>query len=123
MKKGTRAGTSPNREGLKAPLSKACFRPCEMMAISAKGTVSVCSEDFYSTINMGNIAETSLKAIWDSDVWQNLRSRLLEGDRSATDTCAQCDYKGFTYEMLMEHGVYEQPTVSWKEMFRKVVGK
>lgn len=106
--KRTRAGNSPNKQYKGKPMQKACFRPFEMMTINPKGDVSVCSEDFYCTINMGNIRKQTLFEIWTSKEWNDLRNKLLIGDRSCTDACSKCDYKGFTYEALKENGLYKK---------------
>ena len=76
-----------------------------MMTISPKGEVSVCSEDFYYTILMGNIEQQSLSEIWKSEKFNSIREKLIRGERSCTPACSKCDYRGFTYEMLAEHGL------------------
>lgn len=102
---GSRAGSSPNKQYDAGPLKKACFRPFEMMTISPKGDVSVCSEDFHYSILMGNIKQQSLSEIWESEKFMGMREKLIKGDRSCTAACSKCDYRGFTYEMLAEHGL------------------
>lgn len=104
---GSRAGTSPNKILKGGSLKKMCFRPFEMMTISPEGYVSTCSEDFYYTIRMGDIEKQSLLEIWTSQEWNLLRDNLISGNRSFTDPCSKCDYKGFTYEMLMENRLYK----------------
>lgn len=117
---GTRAGSSPNKQFSGAPLQKMCLRPFEMMAINPEGKVSVCSEDFYHTIEMGNISKEGLLEIWGSEKFNKFREKLLSGERSFTDACSRCDYKGFTYEMLMEMGLYKEP---FKQKIMNVVRK
>lgn len=105
---GTRAGCSPNKPYKGEYMQKMCFRPFEMMTINPEGNVSVCSEDFYCTINMGNVKNQSLFEIWTSKKWNEIRNSLIMGDRSCTNACSKCDYKGFTFEMLKEEGIYEE---------------
>lgn len=107
IKKGTRAGSSPNREKLKHHISAPCFRPFEMMTISPEGKVSVCSEDFYHAMFVGNIQNDNLINIWQSDKWNTIRNELLNNHRHFTHECSMCDYKGFTYEMLAEHNLFD----------------
>ncbi len=102
---GSRAGSSPNKQYEAGPLNRVCFRPYEMMTISPKGDVSVCSEDFYYSILMGNINQQRLSEIWKSNKFNGIREKLIRGERSCTAACSKCDYRGFTYEMLSEHGL------------------
>lgn len=105
--KGTRAGNSPNKAYKKKYIQKMCLRPFEMMTINPEGDTSVCSEDMYCTINMGNIKNQTLLEIWRSEKWDNVRKRLIKGDRSFKSTCSKCDYKGLTHEILLEHRMYK----------------
>jgi len=107
---GSRAGTSPNRDPLPRPLTTPCCRPCEMMTISPGGDVSVCSEDFLFAIKMGNIAESGLMDLWRSQPWQDMREALLRGQRDINRTCAKCDYRGYTSEMLREYDLTPETT-------------
>ncbi|MCK9604420.1 MAG: SPASM domain-containing protein [Candidatus Omnitrophica bacterium] len=106
---GSRCGYSPNKAYQEKPQQKMCLRPSEMMTISPEGKVSVCSEDFYYTINMGNIQKEGLINIWRSIAWDETRYKLLGGKRDYHQACSKCDYKGFTYEMLKENGLYRKP--------------
>ena len=76
-----------------------------MMTISPEGKVSVCSEDFFYSIDMGNVKDQSISDIWNSEKYRLYRERLLKGDRKVGKACSQCDYKGFTYEMLAENNL------------------
>ena len=107
---GTRAGSSPNNPYMGRPLQKTCFRPFEMMTINPEGNVSICSEDINQSITMGNIKQQTLFEIWTSQDWNALRGKLILGDRSCTIACSKCYYKGFTYEMLKENGLYKKRT-------------
>ena len=104
---GSRAGNAPNRKAFENPYkSKLCLRPCEMMTVDPKGDVSVCSEDYDCSINMGNVSQEKLWNIWNSENWAVIRRKLLTGDRSCTESCLKCDYRGFSLEMLSEHNVH-----------------
>lgn len=99
---GNRAGTSPNGKDVVEPLSKPCLRPFEMMTIDPKGNVALCSEDLEFAEIMGNVAEKSIFEIWNSEEYLKVRQALLHGDRGIKSTCAKCDYKGFTFEVVEE---------------------
>ncbi len=105
---GTRAGNSPNKSIKKNTFSSFCLRPMEMMTINPKGDVSVCSEDMLCKINMGNITTHRLLDIWNSDIWNDFRKELLNGNRSYSPICPNCDFKGYNYEILMENGLYKK---------------
>ncbi len=109
---GSRAGASPNKNYIGSPLKKICFRPFEMLAISPDGSVSVCSEDFHHVINMGNVSDESLFKIWSSDKWNDIRIKLIAGNRSCSVPCSKCDYKGYTYEMFKENGIERKSLLS-----------
>ena len=103
---GSRAGNSPNRKEFENTYkSTMCLRPCEMMTIDPKGDISVCSEDYDCSIKMGNISQKSLHDIWRSETWAAIRRKLLSGDRSCTESCSKCDYRGFSLELLSEYNV------------------
>jgi len=89
----TRAGTAPNRqESLPEPLRAPCFRPFEMFTVSPAGVVAVCSDDVYFRTPMGNVNEQTVMEIWNSPRWQEMRRRLLAGERDRyPQTCRSCD--------------------------------
>lgn len=102
----TRAGTAPNRVTLPEPLQLACFRPFEMMTINPAGNVGVCSSDLYFRNPMGNVNKQSLMEIWNSPKWQEIRWRLLDGDRAAyPETCRSCDTHNPKIELMQAAGV------------------
>lgn len=102
----TRAGTAPNRAALKEPLQLPCFRPFEMMTVNPAGSVGVCSSDLYFRNPMGNVSEQSLMEIWNSPRWQEIRWRLLDGDRAAyPETCRDCDTHNPKIELMQAAGV------------------
>ncbi len=119
---GTRAGTSPNK-GIKGnSLRRICLRPFEMMTISPEGNVSVCSEDFGYNILMGSIVKSKIIEIWNSKKWNEFRKHLLEGERNYNSTCSLCDYRGYSYEILKENGVFSTLLVGeLKEMIKKLL--
>ena len=103
---GSRAGNSPNKKNSINPYkSMICLRPCEMMAIDPNGDVSVCSEDYDCSIKMGNITQTTLHQVWNSEGWTVIRNRLLHGERSCTTSCSKCDFRGYSMELLEEYQV------------------
>lgn len=102
---GTKGGTSPNKVFVGSPMRKVCFRPFEMMTINPQGDVSICSNDFHYAMSKWNVNKMKLIDVWHSADWNDLRVKLLKGDRGCSSECAKCDYVGYTQEMLKEHGL------------------
>lgn len=84
-----------NRGGALVSLSKTltlpCFAPSTMMIVTVTGDVLLCYEDYYRTETFGNIREMPLDEIWYSPRLEEIRRRLVCGDRTATPVCGQCN--------------------------------
>ena len=87
-----RAGQNPDvKSFLREPLDIICARPSKELVIGYNGIVPLCCADTAWKEVMGNIRETSLKDIWFSDFFKEVRKKLAAGDRSCTDICKVCD--------------------------------
>lgn len=117
----TRAGTAPNRITLRQPLTVPCFRPFEMMTVNPAGIVTVCSDDVYFRGSMGNVNDHTLMEIWHSDRWQEMRARLLRGERAGYgETCRDCDSCHPKTDMMVAVGV-PVPRPPWRHRARAVL--
>lgn len=67
-----------------------CFAPSEMLIVSVTGDVLLCYEDADRTHVMGNVLETPIVEIWDSEPFREYRRRLEQGDRSVDEMCLRC---------------------------------
>ena len=87
-----RGGTLENigRKG-PLPLSTPCFIPRSVMVITLKGNVVPCYEDFFQKHVMGNVFESSLLDIWNSEKYVQFREQLKKGNRSSFDVCNSCN--------------------------------
>ncbi|MBF0270829.1 MAG: SPASM domain-containing protein [Magnetococcales bacterium] len=101
----TRAGSSPNRDPLPAPLNLPCLRPFEQLAINPAGLVTLCCDDLLFQEPLGDLNQQTLPEIWLSSPYDRLRLALLEGQRGVRVTCSHCDFRGYSHEMLAELGV------------------
>ena len=107
----SRAGTAPNRKEVfsnsKEWRSKKllCFRPFEMITINPRGKIALCSEDLLFSELMGDVNNESIKNIWMSKKYFEVRKDLLNGNRDCKSTCKKCDYRGFTMESFLDHGI------------------
>ena len=107
----SRAGTAPNRKEVFSNSSEwnskklLCFRPFEMITINPKGKIALCSEDLLFSEIMGDVNTESIKDIWMSEKYFEVRKKLLNGNRNCKSTCSKCDYRGFTMESFLDHGI------------------
>jgi radical SAM protein with 4Fe4S-binding SPASM domain len=86
-------GTNPTTfEGYPLTDKIVCPLPFFMLGINWNGTVSLCNEDFLHKTLVGDLNETSLKAIWEGDALKRMRVMHLEGRRSENVMCANCWY-------------------------------
>lgn len=75
-----------------ATLSRACHAPAEMLIIDVKGDVLLCHEDGRRKYVMGSLARRSLREVWWSPDFVEMRDLLRQGERAAAGgLCTQCD--------------------------------
>ncbi len=71
------------------------FTPCTFlwysMTIFFDGTVPPCPQDFFAKINLGNVAETSVAHVWNSDKMVEMRRRMKARDVRGLRPCETCD--------------------------------
>ena len=76
--------TKPN--GIKTPCSDLWRR----MFVWYDGTVNPCDSDYRSTLQVENIARSSIDKIWASKSYQRLRNVHHHGRRTQTEPCRRC---------------------------------
>ncbi|OQA84037.1 MAG: pyrroloquinoline quinone biosynthesis protein PqqE [Lentisphaerae bacterium ADurb.Bin242] len=69
----------------------ACPMAFTTMAIRANGDVSPCCIDFIGGTNLGNVDQTSLRDLWESDEWFEFQKMQLENRKHENSSCAHCD--------------------------------
>lgn len=85
------------QEALKRDLQKtykkriACPMPFTTMAIRGNGEVSPCCVDWIGGTNLGNIANESLRDIWNGDAMYEFRKMQLENRRHENSSCRNCE--------------------------------
>ncbi|MCB9232586.1 MAG: SPASM domain-containing protein [Bacteroidia bacterium] len=97
-----RGGTAPNGELPAASLPLPCILPFDEIVVTADGRVTLCCQDHYFKEEKGNVNRQTLQEIWYGEGFQRLRAALLQGDRSTSDFCKVCDFRGFKNEHLTE---------------------
>jgi radical SAM protein with 4Fe4S-binding SPASM domain len=86
-------GTKPDTyDGLPLVKKNVCVYPFYVFAVNADGSVSLCGNDWSHGTVVGNVAESSLKQIWESEALFDFRRTMLEGRRHDIRACADCYY-------------------------------
>ncbi|KKR03064.1 MAG: Radical SAM domain protein [Microgenomates group bacterium GW2011_GWB1_40_9] len=119
-----------NRGGLlphlgKRPIQKTpCYRTSTTMTINWHGDVVLCCSDYFGAVTFGNIRKQSLRNIWLSPKFQQVRKNLFFGKRKTLPICSKCSYIPHTVyadstieEHFHRNGLFTQlfvdPTISW----------
>jgi len=88
----SRGGQAPNNNKKKAlPLS--CLLPFYHMYIRPDGKVGLCCVDALYKYTLGDVNEKSLKDVWYSDNFSQIREKIRKG-RDTLDVCCHCDSFG-----------------------------
>jgi radical SAM protein with 4Fe4S-binding SPASM domain len=90
----SRAGSSPNKTCRPGDAEGFCEHPFTQLNITVDGRVGRCCADFYFADVMGNVTRQDLLAIWNGEPFERARRDLLRGDRSGSDLCRRCDFRG-----------------------------
>ena len=68
-----------------------CIMPFTDLTIYPNGTVGLCCSDALEKTNYGNIANESIRDVWSSVQYQNLR-RIIGSNRADYPFCNGCDF-------------------------------
>ena len=80
-----RKGAVPPRE------TRPCTFPWYSLTIFWDGTVVPCPQDFFGEIELGNINESTLSEIWNSNRMVCLREKMISGEYDVLKPCNSCD--------------------------------
>ena len=69
---------------------KNCVRLLKNAYILFNGDMVLCCTDYYKTMVLGNITNSSISEVWNSAYAQRLRFKFLRGDLSELPLCAEC---------------------------------
>lgn len=98
-----RSGLIPDfRPGLQQQLHKMCVRPFRFLNINYDGEALLCCNDYNNELKIGNVADHTLVELWNSEILNKYRIKLLHKDRNAL-LCAPCDYDGGFYQFEVSH--------------------
>jgi len=68
-----------------------CPFPWNAMIINWDGSVSPCTQDFFGYYIAGNVNQSTLKEIWNSEKMIQLRTKLSRRELAGLKTCSDCD--------------------------------
>lgn len=74
----------------KAVHFKHCTRLFKQAYILFNGDMVLCCTDYYKTMVLGNVAESSIYEVWNSPRAVKIRQDFIRGDFSNNPLCAQC---------------------------------
>ncbi|HDP35212.1 MAG TPA: radical SAM protein [Candidatus Hydrogenedentes bacterium] len=69
---------------------KDCVRLLKNAYILFNGDMILCCTDYYKTMVLGNVAESSIAEVWNSERATTIRRDFLRGDLSRIPLCADC---------------------------------
>lgn len=70
---------------------KSCQIPAYSLAIKLDGTVILCCEDWTEKKKLGNVFETSIASVWNSDEYTSIRNDLINSGKLPNNPCGNCD--------------------------------
>lgn len=91
-----RAGCAPNKDenfdrSYTRYSSSSCTLPFIQVVIRPSGQVSLCCQDALGMVTLGNVNNQSIRGIWNSQEFNDVRNRLSKYGRKAVPLCSVCD--------------------------------
>jgi len=68
-----------------------CTFPWQALIIFWDGSVLPCTQDFHGESVLGNVRDSSLAMLWNSEPLVHLRQKIVSGDIEGLATCSRCD--------------------------------
>lgn len=65
-------------------------RPIDRMHILSDGRVIFCCQDWSHSLVLGNIGNNTIREIWNSDLYNNVRDSLYNKDKESPMICQKC---------------------------------
>lgn len=86
----SRGGQAPNKVAREGTIDCPCLLPYQQLIIRPTGEVSLCCNDCYGKMTMGDVNKNTLLEIWESDQYKKIRNMITES-RSNLELCKYCD--------------------------------
>jgi len=77
-----------------------CITPWDNITIAWNGDMTFCCLDYEIQNKLGNVKEDTIHSIWNSDQYQMLRNKMLNGKIREIITCRHCDVINADIEYL-----------------------
>lgn len=81
---------------LNEPLKNRCYYPFYMIYIDYDGKVLICSHDWFKKLVVGDLNDSTIMEIWNSDKMNEIRERLDKKYRGF-EPCGVCNVNGTMY--------------------------
>ncbi len=86
----SRGGQAPNKKKADK-VFQICLLPFRQFVIRPTGEVSLCCNDALGKYTMGNVNEHSIREIWKSEKYENVRIQMKKYRRKKMMLCENCD--------------------------------
>jgi len=86
-----RLGSVANEAFLELPAERTCHLPLFSVAVLLTGDVILCCQDWRSELVLGNVFETSLEEVWNSERYLAVRRGVAGDGQPAASPCSGCD--------------------------------
>ncbi|HBC87162.1 MAG TPA: hypothetical protein DCZ94_09430 [Lentisphaeria bacterium] len=84
-----RASSAPNRK-MGYTMKSPCLYPFEQLNVCSNGNISICCNDAFEDVVLGNAGEQTLEEIWHGEKFKDIRDKMLM-DRNLIKICGKCD--------------------------------
>ena len=78
-------------EGFNSEIPLSCSYPQKNIVVLRDGTIPLCCVDFNADVVFGNIMDTDLIDIWNSEKWQKVRQLHKQNRGGEVTRCVGCD--------------------------------
>lgn len=81
-----------------------CCEPFKSISITCDGKYMMCCMDFSKSLLVGDVLDTSIEEIWDSEIMQKIRWVLENKRRDLIPLCSICTRKSFRAQLYYYRG-------------------
>ena len=101
-----RGGAAPNKPSARDDSyryyeSASCRYPFDQLVIRPDGKVSLCGNDAYGQVTLGDTSRQSLLEIWHGEDYGRLRAELATNGRRNLPVCNRCDVHTFDPDVFL----------------------